>query len=112
MLCWFLLYPTVILEGQCVCVCVYILFFKLRFIWLYGVLVAAGGVSGCGGGSRVQAQSAAWGLSYSVACGILFPPPGIEPTSLALHGRFLTTGLPEKSLYALFLNYIFHYGLL
>ena len=41
---------------------------------------------------------AACRLSYSMACGILFPRPGIEPESPALQGEFLTTGLPEKSL--------------
>ena len=33
-----------------------------------------------------------------VACGILVPQPRIEPVSPALEGRFLTTGLPGKSL--------------
>jgi len=32
-----------------------------------------------------------------VACGILVPQPGIEPVSLVLQGRFLTTGPPGKS---------------
>ena len=36
-------------------------------------------------------------LSFSEACGVLVSLPGIEPTSPALQGRFLTTGLPEKS---------------
>ena len=31
------------------------------------------------------------------ACGILDPPPGIEPTPSALEGEVLTTGLPGKS---------------
>ena len=31
-----------------------------------------------------------------MACRILFPWPGIKPTSPALEGRFLTTGLPGK----------------
>ena len=31
------------------------------------------------------------------ACGILAPRPGIEPTTPALEGKVLTTGLPEKS---------------
>ena len=35
--------------------------------------------------------------SRPAACGILFPPPGIEPTPPALEGRLLTTGPPEKS---------------
>ena len=33
------------------------------------------------------------------ACGILAPRPGIEPTPPALEGKFLTTGLPGKSLF-------------
>ena len=32
------------------------------------------------------------------ACGILAPPPGIEPTSTALEGEVLTTGPLGKSL--------------
>ena len=36
-------------------------------------------------------------LSCSAACGILVPQPGIEPTSSALQGRFLTIGPPGKS---------------
>ena len=34
--------------------------------------------------------------------GLLVPPPGIEPVSLALEGRFLTTGSPGKSLMVTF----------
>ena len=37
------------------------------------------------------------GLNCRVPCGILLPEPGIEPTSPALEGRVLTTGLPVKS---------------
>ena len=37
------------------------------------------------------------GLSYSTACEILVPRSGIEPTSPALLGGFLTTGPPGKS---------------
>ena len=44
------------------------------------------------------------GLSCSKAHGILVPWPGIEPMSPALQGRFLTTGLPGKSLTPIFLN--------
>ena len=36
-------------------------------------------------------------LSCSAACGILVPWSGIEPTSPALQGRFLTTGPPGTS---------------
>ena len=39
----------------------------------------------------------AQGLSFSVACGILAPQPGTEPTSSALQVRFLTIGPPGKS---------------
>ena len=38
-------------------------------------------------------------LSYPQACGILVPHPGTEPTSPAFEGRFLTPGLPGKSLF-------------
>jgi len=38
------------------------------------------------------------GLSCSEACGILVPPPGIEPLSPALEGGCLTIGPPGKSL--------------
>ena len=37
------------------------------------------------------------GLSCSVASGSLVPEPGIEPSSSALEGRFLTTGPSGKS---------------
>ena len=36
-------------------------------------------------------------LSCPMACGILVPRPGIEPSSLTLAGGFLTTGPPGKS---------------
>ena len=36
-------------------------------------------------------------LSCFTACGILAPRPGIEPTTPALQGQFLTTGPPGKS---------------
>ena len=47
-------------------------------------------------------------LSYSVACGILVPWPGIKPASSALEGIFLTTGSPGKSL-SYFLSNIFNF---
>ena len=49
-------------------------------------------------GSRVHRLSncSPW-LSYSVACGIIVPQSGIKPTSLALEGRFLTTGPAGES---------------
>ena len=37
------------------------------------------------------------GLICPMAYGILVPPPGIGPTSLALEGKFLTSGPPGKS---------------
>ena len=37
------------------------------------------------------------GLSCPKVCEILVPQPGIKLTSPAMEGRFLTTGLPEKS---------------
>ena len=46
---------------------------------------------------------AAHRLSCPTVCGILVPWPGIEPTSPALEGRFLTTGPPGKSLVLLYL---------
>ena len=47
------------------------------------------------------------GLSYLAACGILVPQPGIEPTSPALEGGFLTTGPPAKSPEYCFLTFTF-----
>ena len=40
---------------------------------------------------------AVWGLTCSAAREILVPRPGMEPTSPALEGGFLTTGPPGKS---------------
>ena len=42
--------------------------------------------------SSLASIVAAHGFSCSMACGIIFPCPGIDITSLALPGRFLTTG--------------------
>ena len=42
-----------------------------------------------------------------VACGILVPQPGIEPTSPALEGRFSTIGPPGKSVNKTFLSSLF-----
>ena len=48
--------------------------------------------------SRVWASlGSVSGLSCPVACEILVPQPGIKPSPLALEGRFLTSGPPEKS---------------
>ena len=35
---------------------------------------------------------------HPMVCGILVPPPEIEPMPLALEGRVLTTGLPQVPL--------------
>ena len=43
-------------------------------------------------------------LSCPVACVVLVPQPGIEPTSLVSEGEFLTTGPPVKSLSSFFLT--------
>jgi len=89
--------------------CVIFSFFKYLLIWLLPVLVVARGnlvasctISHCGVRTLwlwcVGSVVAACELSYSMACGILVPPPGIELVSPALQGGFLTTGPPEKSL--------------
>ena len=62
------------------------LFFSFWLLWVFTV--------GCG-------------LSCFAVCGILVPPPGIEPTSPALQGTFLTSGPPGKSL----ILYFFKKGL-
>ena len=46
------------------------------------------------------------GLSCFMACGVLVPWPGIEPTSLMLQGGFLTTGPLGKSLFFYFLLFV------
>ena len=67
-------------------------------LWLHWVLVVT-----CALHCRVQAPECAGSkvvvLEHicSVTCGILVPWPGIKPKSLALQGRFLTTGPPGKS---------------
>ena len=44
-----------------------------------------------------------------MTCGILIPPPGIEPMLPALEGGVLTTGLQGKPLEVLFvLSLMFH----
>ena len=57
----------------------------------------AHGLSSCEAWAQLER-----GLSCSVACGILVLPPRTEPTSSALHGGFLTTGPPGKSLFMIF----------
>ena len=70
------------------------LLFKNRFVHsLHCVSVASCKIFCC----RARPLAATPGLSCLTACGILVPQLGIELSSPALHGRFLTTGLPEKS---------------
>lgn len=47
-------------------------------------------------GGLCQVLVVACRLSCRLACGILIFQPGMEPTSSALEGRFLTAGLPES----------------
>ena len=56
-------------------------------------------LSSCGAQASEHMGSVvvACGLSCSLACGILVTWSGIEFTSPALVGRFLTTGQPGKS---------------
>ena len=67
--------------------------------------VVRGLLSNCGSQAleRVGSVVVACRLSCPVACGTLVPQPGIEPTSPALEGGFLTTGPPGKSLIYLFI---------
>ena len=53
----------------------------------------------------------AHGLSCSAACGRDLPGPGLEPVSLALAGRFLTTAPPGKPLTLFFIAVIQFYFL-
>ena len=72
-------------------------FFKYLFIYFAALGLSCGTQDLsllCAGFSLVAAR----GLSCPAACGILVPQPGMEPTSPALEGGFLTTGPPEKSL--------------
>ena len=74
--------------------------FIYLFIWLCRVLVAACRLlCSCGARALECAGSVvvACELSCPVACGFLVPWPGIEPTSPALEGGFLTTGPRGKS---------------
>ena len=59
-------------------------------------------------GSRTRGLSSC-GMQAQVLCGMLNPPRlGLEPTSPALAGGFLTTGPPEKS--SQFSNFEFTLG--
>ena len=80
---------------------------KKFFFWLQWVFVAAQE-------SFIASLVVACGLHRPMACGLLVPQPGIEPTSPAsmlqdrfffffLQDRFLTTGPPGKFLLMLLL---------
>ena len=95
--------------------CIIFFFFKGKvlvfflFFWLFWVFIAVCGLLVVGFSLVVVCGlQSAWVQLFScpVACGILVPPPGIEPASPALEGRFLTTGPPGKSLYNLLKRYI------
>ena len=80
-----------------------------------GSVVAVGGLPSCGTWALESAGSVvvAHRLSCPVACGILVPRPGIEPTSPALEGGVLTTGPPGKSSILLnLLKFILWYSLI
>ena len=62
-------------------------FIKKNFFWCTGSLLQHMGCS---------LFAVCW-LSCPMACGVLVPWLGIEPSSPALEGRFLTTGPPGKS---------------
>ena len=91
----------------------YILFIYLMHqasVTARGIFVVSWGVFRChvwalvvalGPRSAQPSVVAAQGLS-SVACGILVPPPGIEPACPVLQAEFLTTGPPEKPRFPLF----------
>ena len=68
--------------------------------------MARGLLSHCGAWAPEHAGSvvAALGFSCPAACGSLVPGPGIEPTSPALEGRFLTTGPRGNSPMSCFLG--------
>ena len=55
-----------------------------------------GGVSCCGAWALGARLWHLWQAGSVAACGILVPQQGIEPTSCALQGRFLTTGSPGQ----------------
>ena len=56
-------------------------------LWQAGSLIVVQGLQ-----SSSASAVAAHGLSCSMACGIMFPCPGINPICPVLQGRFLTTG--------------------
>ena len=76
-------------------------YFLLRREWFYYFKIY---VCGClrlqlhhAGSFLADSLIVVHGLSCCMACGILVPWPGIQPTSLELQGRFLTTAPPGES---------------
>ena len=67
------------------------------FVDMRGLLILVASLLAEHGLSSVGSVVVAHKLSISMACGILVPRPWIEPMSLELADRFLTTGLPGKS---------------
>ena len=101
--------------SRCFCYAPLFLFFKTMFIYLAASGVSCGtqglssllhggsfaeayGLFNCGGWAPELEGSVVWlpGLSYSTACGILVPQPGIESACPALQGRFSTAGPAGK----------------
>ena len=81
----------------------YVFFFfkKLFYLFLAALGFSCSRLALCF--DTLASVAAALGLSCPGACGILVPHSGIEPTSAALEGRFLTTGPPWKSLFSSFI---------
>ena len=74
---------------------IYIIYFC---IWLHQALVAALGIIAlCGIIAAHWFSSCGSQAQLFHVCGTLVPWPGVELTSPALQGRFLTTGTPGKS---------------
>ena len=88
-----------------------VIYFAYLFNFIFKILAAldlhcgawslpqCAGFSSCGlwAPESVASVVVAYGLIHPVTCGILASGPGIEPASLTLEGRFLTTGQPGKS---------------
>ena len=80
-------------------------FFFLILFWPCWVLVAAWGNFSCNAplyGTQASEHSSS--VPHPPPCGILVSWPGTKPGSLALEGRFLTTGLPGKSQVGIYFN--------
>ena len=86
-------YCEALLENSNFQILFFLIFIYLLFLAVLGLSCGTQDLQLWHAGSVVVAL----GLSCPVACGILVPRPGIEPTSPALEGGFLTTGPPGKS---------------